>query len=184
MHGYDAKDMARSFRTVRENTIKVAEDIPEDRYGFRPGEGSRSAAETLAHIAVTPRWPRQLHGDRLTAVDFSMFGTVFARLVQAEGELAKCTKAQILDALRSGGEEFGSWLETLTDEVLAEQVNFPPPVQPSSKTRFEMLLSTKEHEMHHRSQLMVIERMVGIVPHLTREMQARFAQMQQATAKA
>jgi uncharacterized damage-inducible protein DinB len=38
-----------------------------------------------------------------------------------------------------------------------------------------MLLSTKEHEMHHRSQLMLIERMLGIVPHLTRQMQERMA---------
>ncbi len=38
-----------------------------------------------------------------------------------------------------------------------------------------MILSVKEHEMHHRGQLMLIERMVGIVPHLTREMQARMA---------
>ena len=29
--------------------------------------------------------------------------------------------------------------------------------------------------MHHRGQLMLIERMIGIVPHFTREMQARFA---------
>ena len=29
--------------------------------------------------------------------------------------------------------------------------------------------------MHHRGQLMLIERILGIVPHLTREMQARFA---------
>jgi len=35
----------------------------------------------------------------------------------------------------------------------------------------------KEHEMHHRGQLMLIERMVGVVPHLTREMQVRMAQM-------
>jgi len=34
--------------------------------------------------------------------------------------------------------------------------------------------------MHHRGQLMLIERIIGIVPHLTREMQARFAA---ATAK-
>jgi len=36
---------------------------------------------------------------------------------------------------------------------------------------FEMLLGTKEHEMHHRAQLMVIERLLGIVPHLTRNRQ-------------
>jgi uncharacterized damage-inducible protein DinB len=38
-------------------------------------------------------------------------------------------------------------------------------------------MGVKEHEMHHRGQLMLIERMVGVVPHLTREMQARMAQM-------
>ena len=38
--------------------------------------------------------------------------------------------------------------------------------------RFEMLLGTKEHEMHHRGQLMLIERLLGIVPHLTRDRQA------------
>jgi uncharacterized damage-inducible protein DinB len=44
-----------------------------------------------------------------------------------------------------------------------------------SRSRFDMILSVKEHEMHHRGQLMLIERMIGIVPHLTRDMQARFA---------
>jgi uncharacterized damage-inducible protein DinB len=35
-----------------------------------------------------------------------------------------------------------------------------------------MILGTKEHEMHHRAQLTVIERLLGIVPHLTRSRQA------------
>ena len=35
-----------------------------------------------------------------------------------------------------------------------------------------MLLSVKEHEMHHRAQLMLIERLLGIVPHGTRQRQA------------
>jgi uncharacterized damage-inducible protein DinB len=38
-----------------------------------------------------------------------------------------------------------------------------------------MIIGVKEHEMHHRGQLMLIERIIGIVPHLTREMQARMA---------
>ena len=40
------------------------------------------------------------------------------------------------------------------------------------KSRLEMLLGAKEHEMHHRAQLMLIERLLGIVPHLTRNRQA------------
>jgi len=38
-----------------------------------------------------------------------------------------------------------------------------------------MILSVKEHEMHHRGQLMLIERLLGIVPTMTREMQSRLA---------
>ena len=45
MISYNAKDMARSFRTVRANTIKVAEEIPEEKYSFRPAEGTRSVGE-------------------------------------------------------------------------------------------------------------------------------------------
>ena len=51
------------------------------------------------------------------------------------------------------------------------------------KTRFEMLLGVKEHEMHHRAQLFLIERMIGIVPHLTRARQEAMAQRQAAPAR-
>jgi hypothetical protein len=36
--------------------------------------------------------------------------------------------------------------------------------------------------MHHRGQLMVIERMVGLTPHLTRQMMERMQSMQAAAA--
>jgi uncharacterized damage-inducible protein DinB len=75
-------------------------------------------------------------------------------------------------------------LEGFSDDFLGERVAMPPGMTPASKTRFEMLLGVKEHEMHHRAQLMVMERMIGITPHLTREMMARMAAMQGAAAKA
>ena len=50
------------------------------------------------------------------------------------------------------------------------------------KSRLEMLLGAKEHEMHHRAQLMLIERQLGIVPHLTQQMNARLEQMAKARA--
>jgi uncharacterized damage-inducible protein DinB len=54
---------------------------------------------------------------------------------------------------------------------------------PPSKTRFEMLLGPKEHEMHHRGQLMLVQRILGKVPHLTRQMQERVAAMKAAGAQ-
>jgi hypothetical protein len=40
-----------------------------------------------------------------------------------------------------------------------------------------LLLGAKEHEMHHRAQLMLIERQLGIIPHLTRQMNAMIEQL-------
>ena len=50
----------------------------------------------------------------------------------------------------------------------------------SRGTAFEQLLGIKEHEMHHRVQLMLIERQLGIAPHLTRQANDRIAKMRAA----
>ena len=73
---YGATELARSFRTVRANTIKIAEEIPEDKYGFRPAEGCRSVAETLVHIALSSRVQEQIHVVEhcSTLVGFDFFG--------------------------------------------------------------------------------------------------------------
>ena len=61
MNYYGAKDLAAAFRTVRKNTIIIAEEIGEEHYGFRPAPDTRTVAETLIHIAVIPRIPHQIH---------------------------------------------------------------------------------------------------------------------------
>jgi uncharacterized damage-inducible protein DinB len=80
--------------------------------------------------------------------------------------------------LKIEGDRFASFLEGLKEDFLSEVLEMPF----GKKTRFEMLLGPKEHEMHHRAQLMVVERMLGIVPHLTRQMQERMAEMEKAKA--
>lgn len=52
---YGAKELAESFRTVRKNTIQVAEDIPEGKYGFSAAEGTRTVEKLLTHIALVPQ---------------------------------------------------------------------------------------------------------------------------------
>jgi uncharacterized damage-inducible protein DinB len=174
MNYYGAKELAEAFRTVRRNTIQIAQEIPEDKYGFRATPETRTIAEELAHIACATLWQVQAHGvDQKTLITFEDFGVYMGRGTAEENKLT--TKAAIVDALTRNGEEFATFLDALTDAQLGERVNFPPPIQPSSRTRFEMLLSAKEHEMHHRGKLMLVERLVGIVPHLTRARQERMA---------
>src|ERR1700752_3414961 len=178
MGSYGGKELASAFRTVRKNTIQVAEDIPESKYDFVAAEGCKSVARMLTHIAIATRFWDEVHKKRRT----TMVGMDFTPLLrEAEADEAKTrSKAEIIALLGREGEQFASWLETLTPEFLAETVTEPD--GKTAKTRFEGLLGAKEHEMHHRAQVMLIERQLGIVPHLTRQRQERMAQMQAAKA--
>ena len=88
------------------------------------------------------------------------------------------TKAEVIELLRSEGEKWATFLAGLSDDFLGQTITMPPGGAPPQRTRFDMVMSVKEHEMHHRGQLMLIERILGITPHLTRQMQERMAQMQ------
>ncbi len=176
---YNGKDFATSFRTVRKNTIQIAEDIPEPSYAFSPAPDVRTVGQMLTHIALSTRIFEELNKDhRLTTlVGFDFVGF---RERQAADEAKPRTKADILELLRTEGDRFSSWLETVTPEILAEEVTDAD--GKTVQTRFERLLAAKEHEMHHRAQLMLIERQLGIVPHITRQRNERLAQMRAAKA--
>jgi uncharacterized damage-inducible protein DinB len=181
MSCYGPQQMADAFRTVRDNTVKIAEEIPEQHYGYRATPETRSIAESLVHIALSTRFAEQLHfTERRNNMDGFDFPTLFSKM--AAEERAPRSKAEILELLRSEGGKFTAQLAAFPEDALAETVSFPKGMVPQAKSRFEMLLAAKEHEMHHRGQLMVIERLLGITPHLTRQMEERMAAMKAAGA--
>ena len=178
---YGSKNLADSFRTVRKNTLTIANEIPEAQYGYKVTPDVMSVGEMLAHLAVAPMWQIDLHSKKIDQVDFAYFG---ARMQQTMAEQSALrTKAEIVAALTEQGEAFAAFLESVDEAALASTVSFPPPVQPSTKSRFEMLMGAKEHEMHHRGQLMLIQRLLGQVPELTRRREAFRAQASPAAAR-
>ncbi len=170
MNLYGPKELAESMRTVRKNTIVIAEDIPEESYGYRPTPESRGVAELFLHIAAVWQLTYQIHGieGRASIEDFD-FGAFLEG--PSVNEKRTSSKSEIIAFLRTEGERLVEWVEELPESVLAEPVGMPRGSHPAAKSRFEMILGAKEHEMHHRAQLMVVQRMLGIVPHLTRSRQ-------------
>ena len=175
MNYYGGKELAAAFRTVRKNTVQIAEDIPESKYDFKPSPESRTIGQTLVHIAVGTTFPTMLHGEciPIEKIDFGEY----MKKVGAE-EAKPRNKAEIVALLKDSGEKFAAMLEKLEEPFFAEVITFRPGAEPPSRTRFDMLLAAKEHEMHHRAQLMLMERMIGIVPHMTRAAQERMARFQ------
>jgi uncharacterized damage-inducible protein DinB len=178
MSCYGGKEMAAAFRTVRKNTLLIAEEIPEDKYSFVPAPGVKPVATTLAHMAVVTRlWPAILKDEITTLVGYDFLS--LREQIGAE-EAKTRSKAELLDLLRSEGEKFATWLETLSEDFLA--VSVIDGDGKTVKTRFERVLGAKEHEMHHRGQLMLVQRMLGITPHLTRQTEERIKQLRAAKA--
>jgi uncharacterized damage-inducible protein DinB len=179
---YGGKELATAFRTVRGNTLKIAEEIPENKYDFKPAPDCRSVAQTLVHIGLGPGFAFHIHGNKINDLKQVNFGALMQQFGAEEAKPR--TKAEIIAFLNSEGDQFASFLEGLSESFLQETVAMPPGADLASKTRFEMLLGPKEHEMHHRAQLMTMQRMIGQTPHLTRQMQERMAQMAAAAPTA
>ena len=163
---YGIRQLADSARTVRRNTVQVAEEIPEADFQYRPTPASRSVAETLIHIAWLAQADHVIHEEkRLHSFDgFDFAG--FLRSSEAE-ETRTRSKAEIIELLRAEGDRWVRWVEQLPEAFLAEQFQLP---NGKSVSRFELLLGTKEHELQHRAQLTVIQRLLGLVPHFTRNL--------------
>jgi uncharacterized damage-inducible protein DinB len=185
MSNYGGKELAASFRTVRKNTIQIATDIPESKYDYKATPDTRTIAQTLAHIAYGPEFMFYVNSNKITDMTKVNFPELFQKFAAEESKPRN--KAEIVALLQTQGDRFASYLEGLPDSFLDEVVTMPPGGSPATRTRFDMLLAPKEHEMHHRGQLMLLERMVGVVPHLTRQRQeqqaARAAQAAQAQTK-
>jgi uncharacterized damage-inducible protein DinB len=160
---YVTRQLAQSMRAVRQNTILIAGDIPESKYAFRATPETRSVGETLVHIAWLWTADRFMHEQRrVDSLEGFDFGALLAK--SASEEKVARSKAEIIEMLRIEGDRAARWVEALPDAFMSEAVRLPGG---GSVTRFEMLLATKEHELQHRAQLTVIERLVGIVPRFT-----------------
>src|ERR1700730_6204242 len=69
MSSYGGRELASAFRTVRKNTIQVAEDIPESQYGHVAAPECKSVGRMLAHIGIATRiWDEIHRKQRLTTL--------------------------------------------------------------------------------------------------------------------
>src|SRR5438105_3581175 len=124
MAEYGAKELAKAYRTVRGNTVQIAEEIPEDKYDFVAAPGVRSVSQLLRHMAFANQIHYDFHRDRrISTLAGYDFGAIIGKM---HGEASKPrTKAEIVALLKDEGEKFASWLESLSPSFLAETYTDP-----------------------------------------------------------
>jgi len=163
---YGVRLLLDSARAVRQNTILIAQDIPESHYDYRATPQTRSIAETLVHnrmaVHVGPNDPRGPKPRFTRGIRFPP--RCSRRRPPRRSARARSPRSSSYCAQTANAGH--AWVYAqLPQEFLAKQVRLPGG---SSVSRFEMLLATKEHELQHRAQLTVLERLLGIVPRVYR----------------
>lgn len=153
--------VCEQWQDVRNGLIKEVELIPAEQMNFRAAPESRSIVELLQHIVESER---VLTGE-MCREDTNFRRGFPAMIADFAGHVREAdTKEAVLDLLRSSIEETRQMVEQFGDERF-EQIT----------TRFDgkqgpklnMLNFTVAHEMYHRGQLTVYERLLGIEPALT-----------------
>src|SRR5579864_782092 len=125
MNYYGAKELAESFRTVRKNTIQVAEDIPEDKYGFKAAPDVRSIEKLLTHIALGPSFQYRIHAvEKRTTLEGFNFPALMQEIMAEEAKPR--TKAQIIDMLHKEGEKWATFVAGLSEDFLGQAITMPP----------------------------------------------------------
>jgi uncharacterized damage-inducible protein DinB len=153
--------VCEQWQDVRNGFIKEVELIPADQMGFKPAPESRTVIELLHHIIET---------QRVLAGEMCRENTNFQRgfpalMAEFAGNTKEATtKEAVLELLRSSLEETKGTVMSFGD---ANFEKIMTRFDGKQCTKFEMLNFTVAHEMYHRGQLTVYERLLGIEPALT-----------------
>ncbi|MGH9768576.1 MAG: DinB family protein [Blastocatellia bacterium] len=154
------EEFLSQWRDAREGLIKEAERIPEDKLDFRATAETRNALELLYHVIESER---MLVGE--ICRDDSDLRRLLTRSPDTEVRVVT-TKDAIIALLRSS---LASSSEKIT-RFGAEKLDQPiTRFDGQQVSKMAMLQFTLAHEMYHRGQLTVYQRLLGIEPALTEQ---------------
>ena len=144
-------DLLKDWQDQKDMMLKIADAMPEDRFGYKSTPAQRSYGEQIMHVAV-------VNADLLKVIG----GTATPPAFTADS--AK-TKAEILQALAESYDYGIALLNEQTDATFGQTINAAF-LGPSTRSRmFWFLLG---HSMDVYGQMVVYLRLNGIVPPASR----------------
>lgn len=159
-----------TWKEYRKGLIAEVEQIPEEKFDFRATPETRSIAEILQHIVEVQK---MLIGEAGRA-DGNMRRQSFADHVKEHApEVESITnKNGLLEMLRSSMEVCEANVRSNNDLMQGSMGGIDGKPTPKLKVvNFAM-----SHEMYHRGQLTVYERLINLEPALTRHFAKMIAQ--------
>jgi uncharacterized damage-inducible protein DinB len=137
------------FNASMSKFIALAEAMPEERYGWSPGQGVMPVARVYAHVA------RYNYYYPATSLGVPAPGGQ-----DADATEATATKAGVVALLRSSSEHVNRAVRGMTDEQLATTTR----LYGRDMAQWSVLLQLLAHMNEHLGQSIAYARMNGVVP--------------------
>lgn len=158
-----------SWGEVRAGLIKEVSQIPEDQFSFRATPETRSVAELLQHVIQSQK---MLVGEACRA-ETNLMRQSFADHIKeyAPDVTSVADKNGLLEMLRSSMETSEASIRGYGEGLQQSMRRFDG----KEISKAEFLTFAIAHEMYHRGQLTVYERLLAIEPALTQDFKRFFA---------
>ena len=144
-------EVKRSYMSIRNNLIKMAEKMPEEYYAFRPVTEIETFGRRVAHITdANMRTCSGLKGEQ--------------KSLRAS---AKTAKADLVAALKEALAYCDGVFDSMTDSAALQQIDASvasPPVRDVRQSRLAVLYSIVRHSNEVYGYMAVYLRLKGIVP--------------------
>ncbi len=152
-----------AWEDTRRGVVAEVENVPAERFGFRPEDEVRSVEELVLHIMEVS----EMMVGELTRPDGSFRRRPFPELVDEHaGALEGVSgKDDLLDALEG---TLGRGLERFRDAGEIHMLGTIQRFDGRRGTRLGWLHHGISQEMYHRGQLCTYQRLMGLVPALTK----------------
>jgi uncharacterized damage-inducible protein DinB len=166
--------LIESWTEVRVGLIKEASQVPESQFSFRATPDTRSIMEVLQHVVQSQK---MLVGESCRAETNLRRQSFADHLKEYAPEVAAIKdKNGLLELLRSSMETSEASIRSCGDGLEATMQRFDG----KEVTKLDFLNFAVAHEMYHRGQLTVYERLLGIEPALTQYFNKLFATAESA----
>ena len=159
-----------TWKEVRNGFIDEADQIPADQFSFRATPETRSVAQLLQHIIETQA---VLVGEACRVEPNLMRQSFLDHIREYAPEVAATTdKHGLLELMRSSMDKAAATIRADEDKLGDSMKRFDG----REMTKLDLLRFSASHEMYHRGQLTVYERLLNIKPALTTKFEKLFAQ--------
>jgi len=164
------ENIIASWREVRAGLIDEAAQIPADQFSFRAAEGMRSVAELLQHVVESQK---TLIGE-VCRPDTNLLRASFAEQINnyAPNVRAVNDKDGILSLLSTAMDDGEQQLLGAADEMKNTMKRFDG----KEMSKLGFMSFAIAHEMYHRGQLTVYERLLKLEPVLTQRFRKAFGE--------